>query len=37
MDLAAFGAENDMQQLTANQLEIARKIRLIFEPVKEII
>ena len=29
-------ADNDIQQLTASQLEIARKMTLILEPVEEI-
>ena len=36
MALAAYAAENDIQQLTANQLEIARKMTLALEPVEEI-
>ena len=36
MALAAYAAENDIQQLTATQLEIARKITFVLEPVEEI-
>ena len=36
MALAAYAAENDVQQLTGNQLEIARKMTLVLEPVEEI-
>ena len=36
MALAAYAAENDIQQLTANQLEITRKMTLVLEPVEEI-
>ena len=36
MAFAAYAAENDMRQLTANQLEIARKMTLVLEPVEEI-
>ena len=36
MALAAYIAENDIQQLTANQLEIARKMTFVLEPVEEI-
>ena len=36
MALAAYAAENDIQQLSANQLEIARKITFVLEPVEEI-
>ena len=36
MALAAYAAEIDIKQLTANQLEIARKMTLVFEPVEEI-
>ena len=36
MALAAYAAENDIQQLTANQLEIAWKMTLVLEPVEEI-
>ena len=36
MALAAYAAENDIQQLTANQLEITRKMMLVLEPVEEI-
>ena len=36
MALAAYVAENDIQQLIANQLEIARKMTFVLEPVEEI-
>ena len=36
MALAAYAADNDIQQLTASQLEIARKMTLVLEPVEEI-
>jgi len=36
MALAAYAAENDIPQLTANQLEIARKMVLILSTVEEI-
>ena len=34
--LAAYAAENDIPQLTANQLEIARKMTLVLAPIEEI-
>ena len=34
--LAAYAAENDIPQLTANHLEISRKMVLILAPVEEI-
>ena len=36
MALAAYTAENVMPQLTANQLEIVRKLMLAFAPIEEI-
>ena len=36
MALAAYAAENDIPQLTANQLEIARKLTLVLAPIEEI-
>ena len=36
MALAAYAAKNDVSQLTANQLEIARKLVLLLAPVEEI-
>ena len=36
MALAAYAAENDIPQLTENQLEIARKMVPILAPVEEI-
>ena len=37
MALAAYAAENDIPQLTANQLELARRMTLMLGPVEEII
>ena len=36
MALAAYAAENDIPQLTASQLEIARKMTLVLAPIEEI-
>ena len=36
MALASYAAENDIPQLTVNQLEIARKMVLILAPVEKI-
>lgn len=36
MALAAYAAENDIPQLTASQLEIARKMALVLSPIEEI-
>ena len=36
MALAAYAAKNDIPQLTANQLEIARKLTLVLAPIEEI-
>ena len=36
MALAAYAAENNIQQLTPSQLEIARKMALVLSPVEEV-
>ena len=36
MALAAYAADNNIQHLTANQLEMARRMVLVWSPVEEI-